>query len=343
MNNLLEIRDRIISVYTQYENFFVPAFRFLVSFLSLLYISSRIGYQEVLTGALPSLLIALICTLVPASAAAVILGLVMIIQLFSLALEAGLVALILFLVLCLLYFRFSPKDAMLIVMSPVCHAIGIPYVLPIAGGLVYGPVSAVASAIGVIMVSFMNFVHDNETTIGTTGGDEDAVTKFRFVVDGIAQNRTMIVTAAAVALVAVVVYAVRRLQIRYAWYIAVLAGAVVELIVLLVGDMLYAISISIGAAFLGVALSALIGCGITFFLFNLDYTRIENVQFEDDDYYYYVKAVPKNVYIAPRRTVKKINTSRHIRGGADAEDGAFGTFAEPGAEDATTGTWDRNE
>ena len=183
MNNLLEIRDRIISVYTQYENFFVPAFRFLVSYLSLLYISSRIGYQEVLTGALPSLLIALICTLVPASAAAVILGLVMIIQLFSLALEAGLVALILFLVLCLLYFRFSPKDAMLIVMSPVCHAIGIPYVLPIAGGLVYGPVSAVASAIGVIMVSFMNFVHDNETTIGTTGGDEDAVTKFRFVVE----------------------------------------------------------------------------------------------------------------------------------------------------------------
>ena len=53
--------------------------------------------------------------------------------------------------------------------------------------------------------------------------------------------------------------------------------------------------------------------------------------------------MPKNVYIAPRRTVKKINTSRHIRGGADAEDGAFGTFAEPGAEDATTGTWDRNE
>ena len=45
MNNLLEIRDRIISVYTQYENFLVPAFRFLVSYLSLLYISSRIGYQ----------------------------------------------------------------------------------------------------------------------------------------------------------------------------------------------------------------------------------------------------------------------------------------------------------
>ena len=29
------------------------------------------------------------------------------------------------------------------------------------------------------------------------------------------------------------------------------------------------------------------------FVHNLDYRRIENHQFEDDEYYYYVKAVPK--------------------------------------------------
>ena len=32
---------------------------------------------------------------------------------------------------------------------------------------------------------------------------------------------------------------------------------------------------------------------VRFFIFNVDYLRIENVQFEDEDYYYYVKAVPK--------------------------------------------------
>lgn len=351
MNNLLEIRDRIISVYTQYENFIVPAFRFLIAFFSLQYISSRIGYQEVLSGVLPSLILALICTLVPSGAAAVIIGLVMIIQLFSLAMEAGLVALILFLILCLLYFRFSPKDAILIVMAPMCQAVGLPYVLPIAGGLIFGPVSAVASAIGVVMVSFINFIHDNETNIGTSTGEEDTVTRFRFVVDGIAQNKTMLVMAIAVALAAVVVYFVRRLMVRYAWYIAVLSGAVVELLVILVGDMLYSINISIGGAFLGVFVSALIGCVITFFLFNLDYTRIENVQFEDDDYYYYVKAVPKNVYVAPRRTVKKINTSRHIPRKTEEETGEedAGTdtdyaFEEPPYENGEEDNmWDKSE
>ena len=49
---------------------------------------------------------------------------------------------------------------------------------------------------------------------------------------------------------------------------------------------------------------------IEFFRFCLDYSRTEKVQFEDDEYYYYVKAVPKMTVSAPTNTVKKINTQR---------------------------------
>ena len=41
----------------------------------------------------------------------------------------------------------------------------------------------------------------------------------------------------------------------------------------------------------------------------VDYTRIESVQFEDDDYYYYVKAVPKVTVSDSLRTVKTFSTS----------------------------------
>ena len=43
----------------------------------------------------------------------------------------------------------------------------------------------------------------------------------------------------------------------------------------------------------GSILSTGIGFLIEFLCFNLDYSRTEKVQFEDDEYYYYVKAVPK--------------------------------------------------
>ena len=44
--------------------------------------------------------------------------------------------------------------------------------------------------------------------------------------------------------------------------------------------------------------------------FNVDYNRTEIVQFEDDEYYYYVKAVPKNILAAPEKKVKRINKQR---------------------------------
>ena len=37
---------------------------------------------------------------------------------------------------------------------------------------------------------------------------------------------------------------------------------------------------------------------------NLDYARTERVQFEDDEYYYYVKAIPKKMVAGKEVTVK---------------------------------------
>ena len=47
---------------------------------------------------------------------------------------------------------------------------------------------------------------------------------------------------------------------------------------------------------------------LEFFAFNVDYTRTEYVQFEDDEYYYYVKAIPKNSVTKSKKTVKKITS-----------------------------------
>ena len=52
---------------------------------------------------------------------------------------------------------------------------------------------------------------------------------------------------------------------------------------------------------------------VQFFRFNLDYSRTEKVQFEDDEYYYYVKAVPKMTVATPEKKVKKITTQRNSR------------------------------
>ena len=49
---------------------------------------------------------------------------------------------------------------------------------------------------------------------------------------------------------------------------------------------------------------------LQFFIFSVDYTRTEHVQFEDDDYIYYVKAVPKMSVTTQEINVKKINAQK---------------------------------
>ena len=51
-------------------------------------------------------------------------------------------------------------------------------------------------------------------------------------------------------------------------------------------------------------ISLLIAFILQFLFMNLDYARTERVQFEDDDYYYYVKAVPKKMVAVREVTVK---------------------------------------
>ena len=117
------------------------------------------------------------------------------------------------------------------------------------------------------------------------------------------------IAAAAFAAAVIVVFFIRRLETAHSWTIAIILGTVVELFVLLFGDMQYDTNIDLQKVFISVFLSLIIEFLVEFFCFMVDYTRIENVQFEDDDYYYYVKAVPKVTVSDSLRVVKTISTS----------------------------------
>ena len=107
------------------------------------------------------------------------------------------------------------------------------------------------------------------------------------------------------------VYVVRRLSIDHAWKAAVAAGAVASILVIVIGDIAFDIHTSYGVLIGGNILAILIGLVLEFFLFSVDYSRTEHIQYEDDEYYYYVKAVPKMSVAAPEKMVKRINERRN--------------------------------
>ena len=83
-----------------------------------------------------------------------------------------------------------------------------------------------------------------------------------------------------------------------------------DAIVLLSGSLVLGISPKFVSVIIGGIVSALLALILQLTVFSLDYSRTEFVQFEDDEYYYYVKAVPKISIAVPEKKVKKINAQK---------------------------------
>ena len=309
MTTLLVIKQTLLTIYSRYEVYITPLLKFILALFTLLLINSRLGYMTSLNKLALVLIVALMCSFMPMNFIVLVGAVFSILHLYAFSMECAAVIGAGFLLLFLLYLRFSPKDTLVVVLMPICFLMRIPYVIPISMGLLGGPTSAVSVACGVIVYYMLHYVTQNETAIASMA-DEETAAKFKYIIDGLLKNKEMVVIIAAFATTVIVVYLLRRLSIDYAWTIAMIAGAVVNIMVLLVGDLIFSTNQSLLSMLLGTVISFLIVLVLQFFVFYVDYSRTEKVQFEDDEYYYYVKAVPKVTVARTDKKVKQINSKR---------------------------------
>ncbi|MBO4749351.1 MAG: hypothetical protein IK081_14380 [Lachnospiraceae bacterium] len=308
MTLILEYRDKIKKFYRMNAIVILPILRFLLAFIALNGVNTMMGYFPRLDTLAVVLVASLACSFLPAGCLVLLCALFSLGHLYALSLEALLVGVCVYLLIFLLLYRFAPSDSYMVILTPLFFAMKIPYVIPIAAGLLGGPLSAISVACGVIIYYVLTTMVGCAPTL-ITMGEKEYAEKIRFLLEKLLSNKAMLVIAAAFALTVVVTWVIRRMSVEHAWTIAIVAGAMVNLVVLLIGNLKYDIHLSLGSAIFGSILAVAMSMVILFFRFCLDYGRTEWVQFEDDEYYYYVKAVPKMTVAAPTKTVKKINAS----------------------------------
>lgn len=318
MTTLLVAKQYIKNFINKYEVYLKPLMKLIVALAALMMINSRVGYMHRLDNISILLIIALMCSFMPMNFIIFVSAAFIVLHFYALSLECAAITLVLFLVMFLLYFRFSPKDTLVVVLLPMCFMLKIPYVIPLSMGLLGTPASAVSVGCGVIVNYLINYIADNATVLSAME-EEEITTRLRYIIDGLMNNREMMLTVAAFAITIIVVYLIRRMAVDHAWTIAMISGAIVNVMILLVGDLMFDTKVSIVGIFIGTFVSVLLVKVLEFFVFHLDYSRVEKVQFEDDEYYYYVKAVPKITMATPSKTVKRINTSKRRSSGGQTK------------------------
>ena len=309
MSTLLETKEYIKNFYAKNDAYLKPVMKFLLAFIIFLMMNWKMGYMDRINSIVIVLVAALFCSFMPLKVTALLSGLFMLLHFYALAPECAIVAGVLLILMFLLYIRFVPKETIVILITPLLFLLKIPYVIPVAMGLIGGPASIISVTFGVIISHLIEYTEMNATTI-TSMDAESAMVKLRFIIDGLVGNKAMIITILAFAVTVILVYTIRRRSMDHAYTIAIITGSLTNIVILLVGDLLFDLNYSIIGVLFGAIIAGVLCRFLEFCTFNVDYKRVENVQFEDDEYYYYVKAVPKITVTTPNKKVKKINTKR---------------------------------
>ncbi len=307
MSDFILTRELIKRTYAKYEAYINPVLKFICSLIILSIINSKMGYMSKIDNTVIVLVASLLCSFLPMQIMALFAGLFMLLHMYALAPECAIVVGVMFFLMFILFVRLTPSETIVVIITPLLFMLKIPYVIPVAMGLLGTPASVVSVSFGIVVAYVLQYIQNNAAAI-TSLEDGNMVARIRFMVDGLLGNKTMFGMMVVFGIVIVLVYTIRRRSMDYSWTIAVIAGGVAELILMLICNLTFDMNQSMGGIILGCILAILFGLFLQLFSFHLDYKKVENVQFEDDDYYYYVKAVPKVTVPVSNKKVKKVHS-----------------------------------
>ena len=203
MTALLELRENLKKIYSRNEAFILPVIKFLLSFIVLSIINGKMGYMTKLDNMAIVLIVSLLCSFLPTGFMAFFAMMFAVLHMYALSIETAAVGLVVFLLLYLLFLRFTAKEALVVVLTPVLCMLKLPYVMPVAMGLIGTPASCVSVGCGVVVYYLLQTVITNAPTINSMGAEE-ATAKLRLLIDGMLGNKAMLVTIAAFAITVIV-------------------------------------------------------------------------------------------------------------------------------------------
>jgi len=309
------LKEQLQKFYQKYALVINPLFRFAIGYITFYSVNRVAGYSPLLNQTWVEIVSGCISMVFPAQVLLFLAAVFVVMQIAYVSDYLAITIAMMFAVLYFMYIRFLPKHGFVILAMPVLYALGIPYVMPVLMGLLATPVVVVPVGFGV-MVYYL--ILDMVYVIGTS--TEDTLNLYKLVMQQLSSDTQLYVSIFIFAIVTVIVYFIRNRKADYAFEIAIVTGSLLNLILFFMVNYIMDFDVNVFNLLCGVTVSCLLVWLVQFLRLPLNYAGAENLQFEDDEYYYYVRAVPKMNVTAARKKVKRFNYRGDVEGLEDVED-----------------------
>lgn len=314
MSTLLGIKEQLKEIYAKYSFYITIGLRFVLGLLVFGLINYNVGFMKAASSAIVTLGLSAVCAFLPLIVMVLAATALVLLHLYALAMPIALVAAIFFVLMYIFYFRFSAKNAWLILLTAVGFALKVPVIVPVAIGLLGSPICLVPAVCGTFSYYMLHFVKLSASTFkGEDRGVEALTGGVLTFTKQAFMNKEMWVMIAAVVLCVLVVYGLKTREMDHAWKIATGAGVVAAIIVAVGGN----VALELHISYVTLIVSGIVAVGVGLLLevlfLSVDYQRTEHLEFEDNEYHYYVKAVPKVGVTIPEKSIKHISGRKQER------------------------------
>ena len=284
LTKLLEFRGMARGFFQKYQLIIEPVFRFIISYMAFHTINTALAYNTTVANPVIELAMAAVGAFLPPVVLILMCALLAILQVYSASPILAALVVVIFAVLYCFIARFSGKYGYAVVAVPILFVFKL--------GMIATPMAIFPTVSGVIIYFVFKVIQEAAVRQDITSLDA-TLALYIDVVNNLFKHKEMFITAAIFAAVILVMWLVRKMRFEFVFELTIVLGAIINILGFLLANLQMDINVGTGSMILGTIASMLIVFVAHFFRVVLDYTSVEHVQFEDDDYYYYVKAVPK--------------------------------------------------
>ena len=307
MIQLLLIRDSIKKVLQKYNLAIIPVLRFITAFLTFMLINGQLGYNEKFTSISMMVLLSAASAFLPMGVTVFFAGALMILHIYSASMFLSLIFIVIITILYFMLMRLAPGYSLLIIAIPVFSFFHLEALIPLALGLIGAPIAIFAMVPGIIVSVLFGVIKEAIKMSAGSMQIEDNLQTYIFVIKSLIENKLMMLMIVAAVVVFFATYISRKLAVSHSYILGIISGMIANLLVMIVGGLIFEVKTDILWVLLGTIMSGLLSFVVQFFKYILDYSSIEHLQFDDDDYFYYVTAVPKLSVTTPNVNILKIN------------------------------------
>ena len=310
MTGFIKFRDKIRQLVAGHEQLLARIWHFAIALVGLLIINQQFGYMRTLNQWWIAVVIAVICAFLPIKGLTTVVMMYGLIHLASLSTDVAVTTLVLALIMLAVCGYFRAKDTYNLLTVPICYQIHLPFAISLGAGFLRSFNEIATVICGGVLSYYLKVLGDNAALFLDSSVE---MTALDLIQNYVLTDQMFYFYMAAMIVMFLVVYFLRNRDMNYAWLIATASGILAEFIIMMTGYLFTGNEEEITMLVIGNVVLVGVGLVFTFFILDLDYSRVERVQFEDDEYYYYVTAVPKIKVAQEDKEVKKITEETHNR------------------------------